>query len=117
MPRVPVLSWLYAVEVNCIDQECHMVSEVGFQEESPYRTTLHALINVEIETTVQRSNTTHPDDGNVPDRPSGEIRLQPARGVAEMELQIRKISAGVGSNREGRDQSDQYPRLRNGRRS
>ena len=34
-----------------------------------------------------------------------------------MEPPIRKISAGVGSNREGRDRPDQYPHLRDGRRS
>ena len=67
--------------------------------------------------TVQRSNTTHPDDGNVPDHPSREIQLQPARGVAEMEPPVQKISAGIGSNCEGRDQPDIHPHLRDGRRS
>ena len=61
---------------------------------------LHTIINSEIENNFQSSNTSYPDDGNVPDHPSREVQLQPARGVAKMEQPIRKILAGVGSNGE-----------------
>ena len=40
--------------------------------------------------TVQRLNTTPPDDGNVPDRPSREVHLQQPE-VAEVEPPVQKL--------------------------
>ena len=50
----------------------------------------------------------------IPPHPPREVQLHSAWGVAEMEPPIRKISAGIRSNGEGRDQPDQHPHLRNG---